>query len=396
MGHRGVDRTVEARRGLGTSGLRGRRTRIELAAVLGLGLAGIVVSVVLARLHAQAHAGASSFCAVSETVNCDRVALSRHSVQLGLPVAVWGGLGYAVIAGLAASGMARRRADSTWPTGLLFLASAAAATASAVLALVSKFAIGAWCPLCVVSWAISAALLAIAWRACRNVGAGGAILADLSAAWARPLRSIAAILPILAAVASTVAAYPRYWDRGRVPSRAAAFALGAEGERASPGERPLVVFEYTDYECPFCARMHEETSALAGRSDVVLVRRHFPLDPACNPGVKRRIHASACDLARAGICAEEQGRLADMEDALFANQRDRLPVEALATRVGLDLVRFLACVASPETGRRLAADVAAGMRDGVRATPSYVVRGRVHAGRFPAELLELTDARHGG
>jgi protein-disulfide isomerase len=369
--------------------------RVEFAVALALSLAGLTVSALLARLHAQAHAGAASFCAFSETVNCDRVALSRLSVQLGLPVAVWGVVGYALMGALAASGVARRRSGSTWPAGLLLLVSAAAAVASVALAAVSKVAIGAWCPLCVVSWLISFGLLAAAWRACRGPGAGGAIRADLAALRARPLRAGAVVLLLLGGVALTAAGYPRYWERTPASVRnLSSEATGPAIANASAG--PLVVFEYTDYECPFCARMHEETRALVHRPDVTLVRRHFPLDPACNPAVKRQVHPSACTLARAGICAEAQGRLAEMEDALFANQRERAPVETLAARVGLDLDRFRACLASPETDRRVAADVAAGVRDGVRATPSYVVDGTVHAGRLPPELLRPVRATHGG
>jgi protein-disulfide isomerase len=126
---------------------------------------------------------------------------------------------------------------------------------------------------------------------------------------------------------------------------------------------------------------------LAGSPEIALVRRHFPLDPSCNPAVKRTIHPSACSLARAGICAEEQGRFAEMDDALFGNQREGAPLEALAARLGLDGERFRACLASPATGSRLAADVSDAIRAGVRATPSYVVAGKVHAGRLPPDLF---------
>jgi protein-disulfide isomerase len=369
--------------------------RVEFAVALALSIAGLAVSALLARLHVQAHGGAASFCALSETVNCDRVALSRFSVQLGLPVAVWGVVGYALMSGLAASGVAWRRPGSSWPAGLLLLVSAAAAVASVALAVVSKVAIGAWCPLCVVSWVISFGLLAAGWRACREPGAGGAIRADLAALRARPLRAGAVVLLVVGGVALTSAVYPRYWER--IP--ASVRSVSSEATRpaiVNTSVGPLVVLEYTDYECPSCARMHEETRALAHRPDVTFVRRHFPLDPACNPAVKRQVHPSACTLARAGICAEAQGRLTEMEDALFANQRERAPVETLASRLGLDVKRFRACLSSPETDRRLAADVAAGARDGVRATPSYVVGGTVHAGRLPPELLRPVRSAHGG
>lgn len=323
------------------------------------------------------------------------VMLLYLDLEIGLPVAVWGVIAYALMAGLAASGLPRRPPGSTWPAGLLLLVSTAAASASVALAVVSKVAVGAWCPLCVVSWLISFGLVAAAWRACRGPGARGAIRADLAVLRERPLRAGAVALLLPASIALTSAAYPRYWERGSPADRPPARGAASPAVATMP-HGPLLVFGYTDYECPFCARTHEATRTLADRGDVRLVRRHFPLDPACNPAVKRQVHPSACTLAKASICAEAQGRLDEMEDALFANQRARASVEVLASRLGLDPERFRACLSSPETERRLAADVAAGVQDGVRATPSYVVGGTVHAGRLPPEFLRPMGATHGG
>ena len=352
-----------------------------------LGIAGLLVSALLARLHARAHAGITSFCSLSETVNCDRVALSAYSVQLGLPVAVWGILGYGLVAATAVAGLARRRAGSTWPAGVLLVLSTVAVATSAGFALVSKFAIGAWCLLCAVSWAISLALLVTCWRAFR-LGARDALRSAVAAATMR--RGAGIGVALAAAIALTVVVYPRYWERQSAaatptPVRPAESTAGEV--LASSGTEPLVVVEYTDYQCPYCARMHEELRAVASRPDVRLVRRHFPLDGACNPAVGRGIHPVACSLARAAICGEAQGLRAPMDEALFANQRERLPVNDLAARAGLDLRRFEACLSSADTARRLADDIAAAVRSGVRATPSYVVGGTVHAGRFPVELL---------
>ncbi len=376
------------------------RPRGALRAALALSLVGVVLSLLLARLHEQAHAGITSSCAIDDVVNCDRVATSRFSVVLGLPVAVWGAFGYALAGALAASGLTRRRAHPGWPAGLLFVVAAAAVAASVVLALVSKLAIGAWCLLCAASWAVSLGLLVAAWRACRGFGVAGAARADLALVRGRPWSTAALALAAAAAVALVAAAYPRYWERsprqggprlvtstpGTVGSVTQPGSGAAPGSAAFPGE--VTVVEYSDYECPYCARAHEETrAALSGRPDVTLVRRHFPLDASCNPSVTRTIHPSACALARAAICAEVQDRFAEMDDALFQNQRDHLPPVKLAERLGLDLQRYLACVGSPETDRRLAADIGAAVRDGVNATPTYVVGGVIHAGRLPVEFL---------
>lgn len=350
--------------------------RGALVAALALSVAGVAVSLALVRLHLRAHAGETSFCAISDVVNCDKVATSRFSVALGLPVAAWGAIGFGLTLALSAWGLRPGRPHPWWPRGLLWLSGAAAVTASIALALVSKLLIGAWCLLCAGAWTISLALLVASALACRPAGAAACLRADLRAIAARPRASAALAAALLAAVSLGALAYPRYWARGN--------AAGPAG----PG--PGVIVEYSDYECPFCARAHEEErSVLAARPGLRVVKRHFPLDDACNPLVKRKIHPGACDRARGGICGEAQGRGDEMDAALFRTQGTGIPAEEIARRVGLDLARFRECMAAPATARRLAEDIASGIRDGVRALPTYVVDGKPQAGL-------LTDVVRGG
>jgi protein-disulfide isomerase len=371
-----------------------RRRSLLVAAALSA--AGLVLALVLARQHAQAHAGVESFCAINDFVNCDRVATSRFSVVLGLPVAVWGALAYGLALLLALVGLRERRPHPAWPAGLLLLLAAGAVAAAVALALVSELAIGALCLLCAASWLVSAALLAAAFGATRPEGAAASVRADLGLLAARPARSAGLALAAAAVVALVAAAYPRYWEHppraAAAPARPPATTQAARPPLPAPAAAPAaasrVVVSFSDYECPFCALAHEEAKeALASRPDVTVVRKHFPLDPACNPAVPRAMHPSACLLASAAICAEEQGKLDAMDDALFENQKARLPLDRIVARLGLDASRFGECLRAPSTHRRLQADVAAGLAVGVRATPTWVVNGVAHSGKLPVELL---------
>jgi protein-disulfide isomerase len=358
-----------------------RRSSLLLASACAAG--GLVLALVLARQHSQAHAGVASFCAISEYVDCDRVATSRYSVLLGLPVAVWGAMGYGLALLLALAGLRPGRRREGWPAGLLFVVAVAAAAGSVALALVSELAVGALCLLCAGSWLLSFALLAAAWRACVPEGVGASVRGDLGVLRSRPLLAGAMVLAGVAGVALVARAYPHYWERTEARAPAPVAVAPAP---ASAG--PLVVVEFSDYECPFCAKAHEQTKALlAGRGDVRLVRRHFPLDSECNPLVKRRIHPQACMLARAAICAEEQGKLPAMDDALFRNQGAKRPLEEVAGAVGIDLPRLRACLGSAATDARLRSDIEAAVRAGLDSTPTYVVQGRRYVGVLPAEAL---------
>lgn len=365
-----------------------KRTAFILAALLAV--AGVAVSLVLVRQHAAAHAGLASACNVSEFVNCDRVATSRWSVFLGLPVAAWGLLGYGLIALLALAGLGRPRAHAGWPAGLLFAAAAVAAAVSVVLALLSELAIGALCLYCAGSWVIAFALLGAAWRACRPEGIRASVRADLALLASRPALTLGTLVAMGLLVALAANAQTRYWERPAPPPPAPAAAarptVPAPPPPAAAG--PVVLVEFSDYECPFCARAHEALKALlATRPDVTFVKRHFPLDAACNPLMKRQMHPQACALALGAICAERQGRFAEMDDALFANQQAKRPLEEVAARVGLDLPAFRECLLDPETSRRLSNDIATGIQIGLKATPTYVVDGVQHEGLLPASAL---------
>ncbi len=69
---------------------------------------------------------------------------------------------------------------------------------------------------------------------------------------------------------------------------------------------PLVI-EYADFECPFCAALHERLAGLPVR----IVFRHFPVRSS-HP----RAWAAACAAEAAGL----QGRFWEMHDSLFADQ----------------------------------------------------------------------------
>jgi uncharacterized membrane protein/predicted DsbA family dithiol-disulfide isomerase len=361
-------------------------SRAPFVVALGLAVAGLVLSVMLVRVHHDAAAGLTSFCTINEEINCDKVALSAWSVALGVPVAAWGVLGYGLTALLAGWGLLASRLHARWPAGLLFALGAVATGGSVALALVSKLVIGAWCLLCMGSWVVSLGVLVFGWLACRPSGPVAAVRADLQAVGRYPRTAAAVAVAGLAGLLLLVSAYPRI--EARPPAANPVGSPAGTNQLALPllpaATGPAVLF--SDYECPFCAIAHQELRELLRvRPDIRVVKRHFPLDQACNPIMKRPMHPHACELARAAICAEAQGQFEAMDNALFASQKAPATVEELAARLGLDLARFRACLAAPQTAARLAADIEAGMKAKLRSTPTYVVDGTLHEGKLPLE-----------
>lgn len=371
-----------------------------LLAILALGVVGLAVAGELARIHLLVHTDPAfrSVCAVSDGVNCETVALSSYSVFAGLPVAVWGLGGYALITLLAFTGLWRRRPHPSWPLGLLCLFAAGAAAASLALATISLTRIDSLCLFCCASYVINAALLVLALLAARRVGASPLRLLRAELGWAlrRPHLAAPAVLLVGLAVVGAELTVPAYWQspgwRGLPELRS---GRDAAGHHWIGAEKPrLTIVEFSDYECPHCRAAHKRIRALAAAHPrtVRLIHRHLPLDQACHPRLRRPFHRRACLFAEAAECAGEQGAFWRMNDALFAAQERQRAAQldpvALAVRLGLDRGRFRGCLREHRMAARVQADLRAALARRLRGTPSYIVGDEVFLGGVPAARLE--------
>ncbi|MGC3996512.1 MAG: vitamin K epoxide reductase family protein [Anaeromyxobacter sp.] len=356
------------------------------AVLLLLAGVGLAIAVRLTVLHWQAHSGLTSGCAISERVNCDTVALSSWSVLLGVPLAAWGALAYLAVGFLAALGLRRDRPGPGFPGGLLVLVTGFMTAVAVALAFISELIIKSLCLYCLASWITSLLLLVGAIVLARRAGGVGAALrSDLGQLRARPAPFAAAAAALLALAVALLVGYRLAPPPDLVAKQPAS---GSPAHKpAAPGSQ--VVYEFSDYQCPWCARMHMQLKPLlARRPDIRMVRRHYPLDNTCNPLLSRQLHEGSCDMARAAICAEASNRFEALDDLLFGNLEAKVPLDVLLQRAGLDVAATRACMASPATEQRLKADIADGTAAGVRSTPSYAHQGRLYGGELPPVFAE--------
>lgn len=132
----------------------------------------------------------------------------------------------------------------------------------------------------------------------------------------------------------------------------------------------LAVIEFSDFQCPYCARYAAGTHARLEHDYVDTGRikyafRHMPLD---------RIHPHAQIAAEAAECAGRQGRFWDMYDRLFANQSRLGPADLLAhgKSIGLDSRTFAACVKG-ESAAAVEGDRAEAARLAITSTPTFLI-----------------------
>lgn len=126
-----------------------------------LALAGVVVSG-FSLSHHFAPSDESSFCAVDETFNCDLVNKSIYARLFGVPVALIGLVGYALLLALA---FVRGRRGH-W---LLALGALGGLGFALYLTYIEAFILGVYCILCLTSLALIAAITVLAaLRLCRR------------------------------------------------------------------------------------------------------------------------------------------------------------------------------------------------------------------------------------
>ena len=159
--------------------------------------------------------------------------------------------------------------------------------------------------------------------------------------------------------------------------------VSADDPSSGPASAPITVVEFSDYQCPFCARVVPTLTKLRATygDKIRIVFKDFPLPN----------HAEAPKAAEAARCAGEQGKYWEMHDRMFENQR-ALGVPALkqaAAGLKLDTAKFDQCLDSGKFAALVSADMKQGESLGVQSTPTVYVNGRPVVGAQPFEFFQM-------
>lgn len=156
-------------------------------------------------------------------------------------------------------------------------------------------------------------------------------------------------------------------------------------------DAPVVMVEYTDFQCPYCSRHFQETYPLIkenfiDKGLVYYVFKDFPLTS---------IHPQAAAAALAARCAGDQDAYIAMHDMLFAtqaqwsNQSNAGEIFAgYADQIGLDTAEFSQCLTSKKYEAAVSADLNEGVAFGVRGTPAFFINGNFISGALPYANFE--------
>lgn len=176
-------------------------------------------------------------------------------------------------------------------------------------------------------------------------------------------------------------------------------AMLARGNPAATGRRnaPVTLTLFSDFQCPYCARMADGLRREILPSEGAKVRilfRNFPLP----------MHTRARSAAEAAACARQQGDryFWSLHDHFLQRQRElkreslRSDVLAFAAGLrGIQIPKLKACIDQRATAAEVEEDIALGKQIGVTGTPTLFVEGKRVVG-YQAEQIRRMIERVAG
>ena len=135
-------------------------------------------------------------------------------------------------------------------------------------------------------------------------------------------------------------------------------------------DAPVVIVEYTDFQCPYCAKLGGIFSQLLKMypGKIKIVYKSYPLQS----------HKFAWKAAANAMAAHQKGKFWEFHDRLFANSKnlDDAKIMEIRKSFGFDTPEFDALIKSAAVRKKVADDLKEGQRNGVRGTPTVFVNGK--------------------
>ncbi len=157
-------------------------------------------------------------------------------------------------------------------------------------------------------------------------------------------------------------------------------ALAEGGLSVGSDSAPVVMVEFSDYQCPFCRKFWLQDyptlkTQYIDTGKVQLVYKDFPLS----------FHPEAEMSAEAVACAQEQGQGWALHDKIFEQQAavgtgtvqySETDVKNWANSTGLDMTAFDGCLDSGKYAGAVNQSLSQGMSLGIVGTPSFMIGKR--------------------
>jgi protein-disulfide isomerase len=153
-----------------------------------------------------------------------------------------------------------------------------------------------------------------------------------------------------------------------------------------PKDAPITIVEYSDFECPFCARGFNTVTDIMNKypGKVRFIYKHLPLS----------FHPSAMLSAQyyEAIALQSPRKAMKFHDMIFAQQAKLKMGEAFLTKLAkelkVDLLKLKKDINSDQVASKIEADISEAKKFGMSGTPGFIINGIPVKGAYPAEYFD--------
>ncbi|MGE3842784.1 MAG: vitamin K epoxide reductase family protein [Vicinamibacterales bacterium] len=355
----------------------------------------------------------TSFCDVNATVSCTEAYTSVYGSFMGTPVAILGALWFLGVVVLLIAGRPGAGRLSGHVGGYVFALSVVALPIIVFLAYSSFFVLKAVCLLCVTTYVAVIGLFGVSGSQSKFSMASlpQRLARDLQTAASNPM-ALSVLVMFFVGAASAIAFFPKEASAGGGGGAAAAAGVAqsqaTEVEQwfdsqprniipvGDTGGAQVVIVKFNDYQCPACKQTYLgykpilEKYATQAPGKVLMVTKHFPLDPECNVNTPQANHYLSCEAAAAVVLADKSVK-PKLEDWIFTNAAmlNGDQVKQAAKTVGNITDYELNYSKALE---QIKADIALGKLLGVNATPTFFINGVKVSGGLQPQFLDVIIA----
>lgn len=207
--------------------------------------------------------------------------------------------------------------------------------------------------------------------------------------------SVLAVLGLVVGVAVGILLGYVFWgrDQGAAPAAAAEsedpvtrrYDIPTKGfPSIGPEDAEITIVEFSDFECPYCRKWHDEVYTqlmTAYPNKVRLVYRNLPLT---------QIHPQAMNAAEASLCAGDQNAYWKFHEKLFENASnlgDDL-YASIAADLRLNTTAFEKCMNDHKYLSAVEEDMQFAIDLGVQSTPTFFINGLAVVGAQPLSVFQ--------
>lgn len=153
-----------------------------------------------------------------------------------------------------------------------------------------------------------------------------------------------------------------------------------------PDDAPIVLVEYSDFECPYCKKGSDTIDELKAKyaGKIKVVYKHLPLSfhPNAMPAAK---YFEAIKIQSPTLAFKFHDEIFKTQSKLRNGEKF---LKATARKIGANLDQLAKDINSPQVEKQIQKDIAEAKKFGIQGTPGFIINGIPVKGAYPTEHFE--------